>query len=739
MHPLSVQGIVERIISVHYHDYYSLCFALLLPSHFFYSLTRLKCVPAGAACDLFVDCLRAEDELQRCANLLAGTSSLMQNPYLTYKLMQNPHPAVINFNYRRAQWASFTARPMTPGALCPETHFRCAGKEGYCLLVYLRCNGVDDCPGREDEAGCEEHTCTGWYRCRGSLTVCLHPDNLCDDVYQCPLRDDELNCNANCPESCTCYGLAYFCTRPFRVDRHHALRFLEARGTGLLPGNVTENRLLVHLGLALCGLHALHLPDLPNLHSLDLADNRLSAVTSAHLSHLKHLRRLSLAGNPLVTVFGQGPGLPSLRSLRELDLSGVVMTTLNVNDLSVLMKLQRLNLSHSGVRQISADGFEPLTKLQTLDLQGCPLSEFPRDIFKGLSDLQSVHAINFKLCCPVTLPDGFNSLNCNAPSDEISSCEALLRSNIYRGFLAAFAVMALVGNLASIVVRTIRSKIKLGFDVFVTNLCLSDFLMGLYLPVIGVADRVYLGSYLWEESTWRHSAACQVAGFLSLLSSEVSALIVCLITVDRFLVLRFPFSQLHFSPRSALVASLLVWLFGLLLALLPLLPATAHWQFYSQTGICIPLPVTRNDFPGRTYTFGVMIVLNFVLFLLIALGQGVIYYTVKANSMKTADVNRSSKDIAIARRLITVAMSDFLCWFPIGLLGLLASNGVAIPGEVSVAMAIFALPLNSAINPFLYTLNMILERSRLEREERLRKFLLAQLLVKGETKASTSH
>ena len=675
-----------------------------------------------------MDCIKAEDELQECVYPPGS---------ITYFLNVS-HAGIVDFDRTSLHWlGSFRVRPMT-GALCPETHFRCAEIESFCLPVYLRCNGVDDCPGREDEAACEEHTCTGWYRCRGSLTVCLHPEHLCDNVYQCPLRDDELNCKADCPESCTCYGLAFFCTRRFGVDRHPTLRFLEARGTGLLPSNVTENRLLVHLGLALCGLHALHLPDLPNLHSLDLADNRLSAVISAHLSPLKQLRRLSLAGNPLVTVFGQGPGLPSLGSLRELDLSGVVMTTLNVDNLSVLMNLQRLNLSYSGVRQVSEAGFKPLTKLQTLDLRGCPLSYFPRYIFKGLSDLQSVHADNFKLCCPVTLPKGLNPLNCHAPSDEISSCEALLRSNIYRGFLAAFALLALVGNLASIVMRTIGSKIKLGFDVFVTNLCLSDFLMGLYLAVIGVADRVYLGSYLWEDSTWRHSAACQVAGFLSLLSSEVSALVVCLITVDRFLVLRFPFSQLHFNPRSALVASLLVWLFGLLLALLPLLPATSYWQFYSQTGICIPLPVTKNDFPGRTYTFGVMIVLNFVLFLLIAVGQGVIYYTVKANSMKTADVNRSSKDIVIARRLITIAMSDFLCWFPIGLLGLLASNGVAIPGEVSVAVAIFALPLNSAINPFLYTLNMILERSRLEREERLRKFLLAQLLAKGEAKASIS-
>jgi hypothetical protein len=61
---------------------------------------------------------------------------------------------------------------------------------------------------------------------------------------------------------------------------------------------------------------------------------------------------------------------------------------------------------------------------------------------------------------------------------------------------------------------------------------------------------------------------------------------------------------------------------GLVLAAVPLFPQLRHWQFYHQTGICIPLPVTRSDFHGHGYAFGVMIVLNFVLFLLIAVGPG---------------------------------------------------------------------------------------------------------------------
>ena len=152
-----------------------------------------------------------------------------------------------------------------------------------------------------------------------------------------------------------------------------------------------------------------------------------------------------------------------------------------------------------------------------------------------------------------------------------------------------------------------------------------------------------------------------------------------------------------------------------------------------------------------------MIVFNFLLFLLIAVGQGFIYWSVNVGSMAVNDSSRRSKDLTIARRLITVAVSDFLCWFPIGLLGILASNGIPVPGEVNVsvsdflcwfpigllgllasngspvpgevnvATAIIVLPVNSALDPFLYTLNTILEKRRRLEERRLQKLLLGRL------------
>nr|KAG5687882.1 hypothetical protein BaRGS_008552 [Batillaria attramentaria] len=173
-------------------------------------------------------------------------------------------------------------------------------------------------------------------------------------------------------------------------------------------------------------------------------------------------------------------------------------------------------------------------------------------------------------------------------------------------------------------------------------------------------------------------------------------------------------------------------------------------------GYCMPVYVRCNDvydcpgkedeaacdsytcpgkgFPGQDYAFGVMIVLNFVLFMLIAVGQILIYWSIQTNSMSDVDPTRRSRDLAIARRLFAIVMSDFICWFPVGLTGIMAALGTSISGEVNVAMAIFTLPFNSALNPFLYTFNVIMEKRRVKQEEVLRKRLMVEIkrnLVKG--------
>ncbi|XP_070198701.1 G-protein coupled receptor GRL101-like [Littorina saxatilis] len=564
-------------------------------------------------CDGISDCSDNSDE----SNAECGR----EKQEIIYDTIRVLPPVIIDFDGR----GNFTLVAMeSDTAPCPVTHFRCPGQSVYCMPVYLRCNGVKDCPGGEDELNCANFICPWFYRCRSSI-LCLHPSHLCDGWPQCPQRDDELNCNENCPSVCQCQGLAFVCPQPFPAHNFSNMRYLDAEGSAIAPSALLHNFYLIYLSLADCGMDTWPASVFPNLQRLDLSYNMMHVYT-------------------------------------------------------------------------------------------------------GLHDLASIHASTFILCCGSLLPEHFNEKFCFAPQDEISSCDDLLRSNLYRVCLWIISIMSMVGNTCSLVFRLgcqRRSIGKSGYNMFVTNLSVVDLVMGVYLAMVGTADQLYRDNYAWNKTAWKSSVTCTVAGFLSLLSSEVSAFMICLITLDRFIVLHFPFSSVRFKGRSAVVASGLAWLGGVLLAAVPLMPSLSHWRFYGQTGICIPLPVTRNTFQGRDYSFGVMIVFNFILFIAIVCGQAVIYWSIRANSMASQVTTDNSRDLKVARRLITVVVSDFLCWFPIGLLGLLASNGVPVPGEVNVALAIFVLPLNSALNPFLYTINILLEKRQRAKEERLRKFLLS--------------
>ena len=690
-----------------------------------------QCIPIRERCDNTQHCLNGMDE-QNCII----SSNLWQTSLSGYWPFFFP-PLLVNFSRAHIVISGLPVnKTSSRTSPCPFTHVQCPG-DLLCLPVYVRCNDVYDCPGHEDEAECDTYSAPGFYRCRASR-IHLHVNHMCDGHFQCPQKDDELFCDWTCPNNCTCYGSAYFCGSSFSVSDYEELRFLEGRGSGMKPADFASNTMLIHLGLASCGLTQLSLPTLHNLHSLDLSDNYLRALNSEDLTAVEGLIMLSLSGNPLSlqTLVSLQP----LLSLTVLDLSHLQFPVFNVRISAMFPNIQSFNLSYSDVRTITSTAFQNLTDLRVLDLSGCLLTWFHSNVFNGLQKLEVVYSDNYRLCCSAILPIGFNLKNCHAPSDEISSCDALLRSNVYRVLWAFFSAASLLGNSLSCLHRALSGELsQSGLRLFAIHLCVSDFLMGIYLAVIGVADSLFRGSYLWQDEHWKHSVLCQVAGVLYVLSSEVSAFIVCLITLNRLLVLQFPFSQIHFSQRSALVACGIVWCGGLILAVVPLMPGLSHWQYYSQTGICIPISKTKKTFGGQKYFFGVMIVLNLVLSLLIALGQLIIYWSIGTNTMRAhnAVADRKIKDLITARRLFTVAMSDFLCWFPFGLLGLLASRGLALPVGVNVAMAIIVPPLNSVLNPFLYTLSLIQERRRKAKEILLKQRLMLHGQQQADCKSSS--
>ncbi|PFX12390.1 Relaxin receptor 1, partial [Stylophora pistillata] len=68
---------------------------------------------------------------------------------------------------------------------------------------------------------------------------------------------------------------------------------------------------------------------------------------------------------------------------------------------------------------------------------------------------------------------------------------------------------------------------------------------------------------------------------------------------------------------------------------------------------------------------------------------------------------QAKRERALAKRVFFIILTDFLCWIPIIAIGIKSHVEKTFdpPGDLAVWIAVFALPINSAINPLLYTLS----------------------------------
>ena len=78
---------------------------------------------------------------------------------------------------------------------------------------------------------------------------------------------------------------------------------------------------------------------------------------------------------------------------------------------------------------------------------------------------------------------------------------------------------------------------------------------------------------------------------------------------------------------------------------------------------------------------------------------------VKAHGESDVSSNSIKRESALARRVFAIILTDFSCWVPVIILSILALTGQFHDEEglVYVWFAVFVLPVNSSVNPVLYT------------------------------------
>ena len=660
-----------------------------------------QCVSPDRRCDGVNDCLDDTDETVCSPNDTHVTEMPKQQKHL---------PFLIDLDGR----GYFTYRVLNTNEKCPETHYLCRFEWIYCLPVYTRCNGYNDCVYGEDEKGCESITCPGLYRCRGSA-VCLHSDHLCDGWPQCPQRDDEWLCDMICPAQCLCQGHVFLCPQPFYAYLFPQLRYLDAQGSGMTPSDLRKNAYIVFLNLASCFLSFLPSMKFANMMHLDLSNNKLTSVAINLFLPLGNLQSLSLQGNPLTSITSTRSHF-NQNALRSLDLSRTYLGMFDSWTVRQFLRLQYINLSYASLQSVGSGGFQRVPYLRELDVRGNDIDRFSVNIFNGLGELTIVFSSNQRLCCKdIILP----ATKCLAPSHFLSSCENMIQSKIYRSALWFVAIVASVSNLTCIIGHYLLTRLQYGMTVIVllASLQCANLCMGIYASIIVMADTVFSGWFLHHENQWKDSLACKVAGFLSLLSSEVSCLTIFLLTLDHLTALCFSLNKIRFSRRSACVACGVTWFIGICIAALPLLPGLSHWGRYGRTALCGLMLQEKATFSNAFNVFHTTTSLNSFVSIVVFVAQVIIY---RATPKHWIQINPNKNPACTSVDLIMkIAGTDIAAWLPITTVSVLSLAGVTESQKVNGAMAVMVLPLNSALNPLLCLWHLVALRLQQKQEQRL--------------------
>ncbi|XP_030009576.1 relaxin receptor 2a [Sphaeramia orbicularis] len=484
--------------------------------------------------------------------------------------------------------------------------------------------------------------------------------------------------------------------------------------SGLSQDTFTGLHSLMYLSMVYTSLQQLPHPSfcrhMPALDWLDLEGNQIKTLNYSILETCSKLEVLLLMDNRIRRV--PEDTFKSLWKLADLNLSSNRIKELPQKTFKSLSKsLLKLNISNNPLLHIHPDHFKHLTHLQSLALEGIDIPDIQPKMFLPMKNLSHIYFKKFQYCSYAP-----HVRSCKPNTDGISSFEDLLANTVLRVSVWVMAFITCFGNLLVIGMRSlIRAENNL-HAACIKVLCCADCLMGVYLFFVGVFDVKFRGQYNRNALLWMESIGCRTIGFLAMLSSEVSVLLLTYLTLEKFVVIVFPFSNLRPGKHQTMVFLVSIWLLGFVIAAVPLMNEEVFGNYYGRNGVCFPLHSDRQEKPtSKGYSTGIFLGLNLLAFLVIVFCYSSMFYSIYKTGINAADLkSRLHKDVAVANRFFFIVFSDALCWIPIFLVKVLSLLEVEIPGTISSWVVIFILPINSALNPILYTLTTSFFREQVE-------------------------
>ncbi|KAL7864446.1 hypothetical protein AOLI_G00158660 [Acnodon oligacanthus] len=501
---------------------------------------------------------------------------------------------------------------------------------------------------------------------------------------------------------------------------------------------------------------------LPSLRVLELSHNAVEELPS--FFHCTSLQEIGLQHNLIrgidMNTFQQ------LSSLRSLDLSWNRIETIHPDAFISLQSLSKLDLTGN---QLSALPLAGLSSLTHLKLRGnMPLSSsFTHEDFPNIRVIEMPHAYQ---CCVFGACNSYRAANqweevmgseedelhkrtlalfpvqtdydpdleefqlaieesklqtsiqCTPIPGPFKPCDNLFDSWVVRLGMWLISLVSLLGNILLILTVFTSPSYLSPVKFIIGTISGSNLLMGLCSGTLTAVDALTFGEFAVYGPRWETGAGCQATGFISVLSSEASILLLTLAAVQCSIsvscVRAYGKSPSHGSVR---VAAFVCLILSLAAASLPMVGVGE----YGTTPLCLPSPLPEAQ-PSTLGFMVALIMMNSLCFLLITTTYIKLYWDLIKGNFD------SVWDCAMIKHVAWLIFTNCILYCPVAFLTFSSLMGLfPVSEEVVKSVLLVLLPLPACINPLLYLLfnphfredaRLLLNRARMDQDQNLDSF-----------------
>ncbi|KAI6190704.1 Follicle-stimulating hormone receptor [Aphelenchoides bicaudatus] len=275
-------------------------------------------------------------------------------------------------------------------------------------------------------------------------------------------------------------------------------------------------------------------------------------------------------------------------------------------------------------------------------------------------------SIVIQRCVDTAVANFYLNITCTPQPDALNPCEDIVSYPTLRFFLWPMCIIALLGNISVwIIIAAVWQKRLRYHYFFMLNLSVADFLTGVYLAFLAIADSKTSETYYNYAVEWQTGWGCSIAGFINVFASELSIVSMFMISIEIYYNAKFAFYGKRMNALMAYGTIVVGYIYCVVVAALPLLGVSS----YGASSICLPLSI--ESLGDQIY-----ITAGLLTTALAFLGM-IINYILINLMVRHKNVPSRTEDKQILFRTLVLIGTDMACWLPTLFFGITASNWIS--------------------------------------------------------------